>query len=103
MYYISYTDIEDMVFDWDDYKESANIKKHNISFKQAAYVFIDQNRIEYYDYTHSDKEERYIAIGFAGKILYVVYTIRKDSIRIISARRATNKEKEMYIKWAKLH
>lgn len=102
MYYITYTNCEDLIFEWDDIKESENIKKHGISFKEASYVFIDENRIEYYDYAHSKNKQRYIVSGIAIEVLYVVYTIRNERIRIISARIATTKEKKRYLQWAGL-
>ena len=57
-------------------------------------MFFDPNRIEYYDKSHSTDEDRFITIGFAGKLLFVVYTERKENVRLISARLATNSEGE---------
>ncbi len=85
-----------MNFEWDDAKNDKNIKNHGISFDMAAQVFYDPQRVELYDAKHSIKEDRYIVIGMVNKILYVVYTERKDCIRIISARLATTQEKEEY-------
>ncbi len=82
--------------EWDVAKNIANIKKHHINFKDAALVFSDNNRIEIYDAMHSDTENRYIVIGIVDDILFVVYTERGDSLRIISARNATAAEKEYY-------
>ena len=73
-----------------------NKEKHNISFETAAHVFNDPNYIEMYDFEHSFEEERYIAIGAVGKILFVVFTERKEKIRLISARIATEKERRLY-------
>ena len=89
-----------MVFEWDENKEKINIAKHKIDFKTASRVFADERRIEKYDEEHSFEEDRYITIGMIGGvavILMVVYTERKDAIRIISARKATKKEKEEYL------
>lgn len=91
----------DVQFEWDDAKEKTNIKKHNISFKTAAKVFNDQNRIEFYDELHSEYEDRFITIGMIDAvtvvaIVSVVYTERNTALRIISARAATKEEKEMY-------
>ena len=83
-------------FDWDEDKECSNIKKHGIDFESASFVFLDENRIEIYDELHSDTENRFITIGMAEEVLTVVYTERNSSIRIISARCATKKEKERY-------
>lgn len=88
-----------MQFEWDENKNEINKKKHKIDFETAAWVFYDENHIELYDETHSDEEERFIAIGMVGGIatvIFVVYTPRKNVIRIISARKATKKEKEDY-------
>ncbi len=84
-------------FEWDEEKEKINIKKHGIDFTIASHVFLDPNRLEYYDKAHSTAEEdRYITIGYVADVLTVVYTERKKSVRIISARRATKKEKGAY-------
>ncbi len=83
-------------FEWDEEKEQRNIEKHGIDFDTAVKVFYDPNRIEYYDKSHSLVEDRFITIGFAGKLLFVVYTERKENIRLISARLATNSERGRY-------
>lgn len=83
-------------FDWDEDKNILNQKKHKISFETASFVFEDSQYIEIYDYEHSTEEDRYIAIGKVGDILFVVYTERKDVIRLISARLATEKERRLY-------
>ncbi len=88
-----------MRFEWDDAKEKKNIIKHGIDFETAARIFADPYRIEYLDIKHSVNEERYITIGEIHDKLFVitvVYTEREDSIRIISARKATLKEREAY-------
>ena len=51
-----------MLFEWDDEKARANIKKHGIDFETAARVFADENRLEIYDEEHSEDEDRYITI-----------------------------------------
>ena len=83
-------------FEWDDHKNAINKAKHNISFEAAAYVFSDPYRIIIDDYLHSEDEDRLITIGRANKILFVVYTERGDVIRLISARKATPKERGYY-------
>lgn len=85
-----------MKFEWDEYNNSINKEKHNISFETAAYVFDDPYYIEMYDFEHSTDEDRYIAIGKVGEVLFVVFTERKDTVRLISARLATNAERELY-------
>ena len=105
--------IEDMVFEYDEAKNQANIKKHHVSFKAAARVFFDLNLIELYDEENSIFEDRFdtignAAIGMTGTtcdILFVVYTDRVrqmvdgviiDVTRIISARYATEFERGLY-------
>lgn len=88
-----------MQFSWDENKEKINIVKHGIDFSTAAYVFQDENRIEFYDDAHSEYEDRYITIGQVNGIaivIMVVYTERGNTIRLISARKATPQERKMY-------
>ncbi len=85
-----------MQFEWDEEKAALNLQKHGISFEDAALVFNDEYRIEYYDAVHSADEDRYNTIGKVGEILFVVYTERKAFTRIISARIATPAERRMY-------
>lgn len=88
-----------MQFEWNDEKEKINIEKHGIDFTTAAKIFKDENRIELYDEIHSEFEDRYVTIGTIGGVAYVVvvvYTERKEAIRLISARKATNQERRMY-------
>lgn len=85
-----------LMFEWDDEKNRINKEKHGISFETAAYVFQDKYYIEMYDFEHSITEDRYIAIGLVGTLLFVVFTERGDNIRLISARLATEKERRLY-------
>lgn len=85
-----------MKFEWDEEKNIINKKKRNISFETAAHVFDDPECIEMYDFEHSTNEDRYIALGVVGGVLFVVYTERKEAIRLISARLATNAERRLY-------
>ncbi len=86
-----------MHFEWDEKKAEANIIKHGIPFETAAKVFLDENRIEIYDTTHSNiEEDRYITIGMANEVLFVVYTERQANIRLISARLANARERRLY-------
>ena len=88
--------VGDLRIEWDSQKNSLNVKKHGIYFKDAAFVFFDKNRLEYYDIRHSDQEDRYIVIGMVYDVLFVIYTERGEFIRIISARKATPIERELY-------
>lgn len=88
-----------MRFEWDDEKNRRNIIKHKISFETAVNVFKDKNRVELFDILHSEIEDRYICIGIINGVAYlitVVYTERRDVIRIISARKATKRERQLY-------
>lgn len=86
----------DWEFEWDEEKAKKNFQKHGIAFEAALEVFYDEHRIEIYDEVHSIEEERYITIGLADKILFVVYTERNPKIRLISARLATARERRLY-------
>lgn len=85
-----------MKFEWDEEKNQINIKKHAISFEQALHVFTDPMYIEMYDFEHSVDEDRYVALGKVGDVLFVVFTERREAIRIISARLATEAERRIY-------
>ena len=85
-----------MLVEWDDNKNRVNIKKHGISFETAALVFADDERIEYYDKLHSQDEDRYVVLGCVQGILYVVYTMRGEAVRLISARMANQTERKIY-------
>ena len=88
--------IGEHLIEWDTEKNRKNLHTHGIRFETAALVFADPMRIEYHDKWHSIAEDRYIIIGMVDKILFVVYTDRGDASRLISARTATPKEKEIY-------
>jgi uncharacterized DUF497 family protein len=85
-----------MIFEWDEDKNAINKQKHKISFETALHVFDDLDYIEVYDFEHRSDEDRYIAIGRVGDILFVVFTERGENIRIISARLATEAERRLY-------
>ncbi|MDR1998163.1 MAG: BrnT family toxin [Candidatus Margulisbacteria bacterium] len=83
-------------FEWDEAKEIANIRRHQVYFEDARLVFNDPFLLIKYDRAHSLEENRYQVLGKIGKLLFVVFTEREKRIRIISARLATKKEKEIY-------
>ena len=85
-----------LTFEWDEEKNRINKNKHGIDFETAMLVFNDLERIEIYDLEHSVGEDRYSTIGMVKDVLFVVYTERKENIRLISARLATNKERSIY-------
>ena len=83
-------------FEWDENKREANLKKHSIDFIDAIKVFADADRIELE--SSKNGESRYQVIGSMGDIIVIllVYTDRNEKKRIISARRASKKERELY-------
>lgn len=85
-------------FEWDDQKALANVKKHKVTFAQAATIFGDPLSITFHDPDHSDEEDRYITIGSTmnNVLMIVSHTDRGERIRIISARRATRRERRIY-------
>lgn len=111
-----------LMFEYDEEKNRRNVEKHGISFKTAARVFFDYDRIEMFDSEHSMEEDRYNTIGDTSAggftvignlkdgsqpydILFVVYTERETTsengktvevTRLISARLATNFERGLY-------
>ena len=89
-------EMDDRLFEWDDEKARINFQKHGIQFKTAIKVFRDEFRIEQEDESHSDPEERWQIIGMVKNVLFVIYTERGDSTRIISARKATIQERMRY-------
>ena len=88
-------------FEQDEKKNETNIKKHGISFEKASSVFQDEESLIISDENHSQKEDRFILIGFSFKanLLVVCHCYReKDSIiRIISARKADRNERKQYL------
>ena len=86
-----------MRFRFDPLKAVANFKKHKVSFADAEGVFRDSLAVTIED-PDTDRERRYIALGIgnAGELLVVVYTELGDEYRLISARRATRKERTDY-------
>ena len=87
-----------MQFEWDPKKASANLRKHRVSFDEAATAFLDDLSLTGDDPDHSVNEERYVTFGVssAGRLLVVAHTERGDRTRIISARPATRSERKLY-------
>ena len=86
-----------MDFEWDPNKERSNLVKHGVTFREATEVFFDPVAVEFFD--EHDSEDRFIRVGTSQsrRILVVVFCEREgDAIRIISARKATKKEKAQY-------
>ena len=90
-------------FEWDPVKAKQNSLEHKVSFERATTVFQDVNQLSIFDEDHSDNEERWLTLGLDrnGVLLVVVHTFRETndsdvSVRIISARKATQKEIKQY-------
>lgn len=90
-------------FEWDEAKNTANRRKHGVSFEEARTLFSEQaDHLEIFDEEHSIEEDRFIAIGPIRRgVVVVVYTERdQDVVRIIGARWATEREGLMYRAYA---
>ena len=87
-------------FEWSQAKARANLRKHGVSFDEAKSVFYDEYARQFFDEDHSGEEERFILLGKSNRsrILIVCHCERESGniIRIISARRATTKERKFY-------
>lgn len=87
-----------MEFEDDPVKAARNLKKHKVSFEEAASVFGDPIAYTFADPDHSIGEERWLMFGLsrAGRVLAVIFTHRKGKFRMISARPATRRERKIY-------
>ncbi|MBK1642160.1 hypothetical protein CKO12_09775 [Chromatium okenii] len=87
-----------MSFEWDPKKARANQRKHGVSFEEASSALRDRLSMTGHDPDHSEDEDRFITFGFSsrGRLLTVSHTDRGNIIRIISARIATNIERQIY-------
>ena len=93
--------MKEIRFNWDARKAKQNVKSHKVSFEEASTVFYDEKAIEFFDPDHSKKEDRFLMLGVSQRlrVLVVCYCLRKkgSEIRMISARKATKKEEQVYI------
>ena len=87
-----------MEFEWDPDKAASNLRKHGVSFSEAATALRDPLSVTYFDPDHSDEEDRFITIGTSldGRLLILSHTDRGDKVRIISARLAARRERKLY-------
>ena len=89
-----------MRFEWDSFKNGVNGRKHGVSFEEAQTVFHDENARLIPDSDHSKEEDRFILMGVSSKLRILIvchcYRENKSAIRIISARKATSKERAQY-------
>ena len=87
-----------MKFEWDPDKAEGNAVKHGVDFVEASTVFGDPLELTIDDPGHSSEESRFLSLGnsSSGRLLMVSYTEKEHSLRIISAREATPKERRQY-------
>lgn len=87
-----------MKFAWDAKKAAANLRKHGVSFEEAATAFRDELSVTGADPDHSVGERRFVTFGFStrGRLLAVSHTEEGEVIRLISARSATRPERKIY-------
>ena len=91
---------EPLSFEWDKGNLEKNFKKHKVSNKEAEEIFINESLIISEDAKHSGEERRFQGLGKTdlGKLLFLSFTVRKDKIRVISARDMNKKEEVVYEK-----
>jgi len=87
-----------MRFEWDPIKAEGNVSKHKVDFKEASTIFGDPLSITSTDPDHSQEESRFVTVGVSTnfRTLVVVHADRGETVRIISARLATKREREYY-------
>lgn len=87
-------------FEWDALKATSNKKKHGVSFAEAQSVFYDEFAVQFFDESNSESEDRFLILGFSdeARLLIVCHCERDqgNTIRIISARKATKNEAGYY-------
>jgi hypothetical protein len=90
--------MSDFLFEWDPIKAELNKRNHGVTFEEAQSVFDDPLAVIFDDEAHSTYEDREIIIGHSvhEELLFVCFTERTSGIRLISARRATEREREDY-------
>jgi uncharacterized protein len=87
-----------MRFEWDPEKARRNLAKHGVSFEDAATAFFDPLSLTTFDPDHSENEDRYLLLGatLEARLVVVTHTHRGESVRIISARIASRRERGKY-------
>ncbi|HWA97216.1 MAG TPA: BrnT family toxin [Pirellulales bacterium] len=85
-------------FEWDDEKAARNLAKRRVAFHEAATVFGDPRAVTYFDPDHSHDEDRFLTFGYSsnGRLLAVTHADRGLRTRIVSARRATRRERKKH-------
>jgi uncharacterized DUF497 family protein len=93
--------MNDLRFEWNPVKATINLRKHGVTFEEAQTAFLDDNALVVDDPEHSADEARFVLLGLSAslRMLVVVHVCRvdRDTIRIISARRATKAERATYV------
>jgi uncharacterized protein len=87
-----------VIYEWDAKKAKENLRKHGVSFDEAVTVFYDPLSATFNDPDHSMGEPRFVSVGYSsrGRLLFVSHTERAETVRIISARRATARERRRH-------
>jgi len=92
--------MDGLKFEWDSRKDAANRKKHGVSFAEAKTAFFDENARVIADPDHSEEEDRFILLGLSSQLRLLVvchcYREAQDTVRIISARKASRSERREY-------
>jgi len=92
--------MEEVRFEWDSRKATANLKKHGVSFEEARTAFYDESAIQFFDPDHSQEEDRFLLLGMSFKLRVVVvchcFRESESVIRLISARKADEEEEAEY-------
>ena len=92
--------MDQLRFEWDKRKDTANVRKHGVSFEEARTAFYDENAIQFLDPDHSEDEDRFILLGMSFKLRFLVvcHCFRESEtiVRIISARKADRTEERDY-------
>ncbi|MFA5779776.1 MAG: BrnT family toxin [Elusimicrobiota bacterium] len=89
---------EPIFFEWNKGNIDKNLRKHNVANRETEEVFENDPKFIFRDEKHSQKEERYGLYGKtkAERLLFVVFTIKRDKVRVISARNMSKKERRVY-------
>ena len=87
-----------LIFEWDASKAESNLRKHRVSFEEAASAFADPFSLTIADPDHSADEERWVLLGltYLNRLVVVAHAERGDNMRLISARLATSAERRIY-------
>lgn len=87
-----------LIFEWDEAKARANLRKHKVSFEEGKTVFNDPFLMSFPDHEHSASEEPYVNVGTSskGRVLVVIHTEREGGVRLMSCRKATSNERMAY-------